>query len=240
MKRKNILILTAVFICIISWGANAQTADTGASPADQESLEANSQITDVIVTSFEDPSFWKGYMPLDQGVITTRKREGVPMQAKEEKEKDLANKVPDYPLKNVLGAKIEYISRGHNWFVIRPVRPLQIEGECKSLSIYVAGRNYRHTLKILIQDFWGKEMELTVSELNFVGWKKLHVPVPPHIKQMDYHFLDRRGIKFTGIKIECDPAETFGTYYVYFDQLRAKTDLFLERYRDEDDMADNW
>jgi hypothetical protein len=34
--------------------------------------------------------------------------------------------------------------------------------------------------------------------------------------------------------------ESYGTYYVYFDGLRAVTDLFAETYRDLDDMTDGW
>jgi hypothetical protein len=40
--------------------------------------------------------------------------------------------------------------------------------------------------------------------------------------------------------VNCDPTEAFGSYYVYFDDLRAVTDLFAEDSRDEDDMADAW
>jgi hypothetical protein len=48
------------------------------------------------------------------------------------------------------------------------------------------------------------------------------------------------GIKVVGFRIECDPIESFGTYYVYFDDLRAVTDLFAEDLRDPDDMSDSW
>jgi hypothetical protein len=34
--------------------------------------------------------------------------------------------------------------------------------------------------------------------------------------------------------------ESYGSYYVYFDDLRATTDLFAESYRDKDDMPDGW
>ncbi|MDR0706482.1 MAG: flagellar filament protein FlaA, partial [Treponema sp.] len=33
---------------------------------------------------------------------------------------------------------------------------------------------------------------------------------------------------------------TYGTYYLYLDDLRAVTDLFLEDNRDSDDIADGW
>ena len=48
------------------------------------------------------------------------------------------------------------------------------------------------------------------------------------------------GRKVVGVRIACDPDESFGTYYVYFDDLRAITDLFAEDMRDPDDMPDSW
>jgi hypothetical protein len=64
--------------------------------------------------------------------------------------------------------------------------------------------------------------------------------VPPSITQTDYHFTLKDGIKITGFKIECDPLEAMGTYYLYFDDIRAVSDLFGEARRDTDDMTDGW
>jgi hypothetical protein len=44
----------------------------------------------------------------------------------------------------------------------------------------------------------------------------------------------------TGLKVETDPMDSYGTFYVYFDDLRAVTDLFGESKRDTDDMSDGW
>jgi hypothetical protein len=73
------------------------------------------------------------------------------------------------------------------------------------------------------------------------------VAVPPDagdgrngVVQRNYHYNNQMGIKVTGFRIDCDPAEAQGTYYVYFDDLRAVTDLFAEYNRDEDDMPDGW
>ena len=61
-----------------------------------------------------------------------------------------------------------------------------------------------------------------------MGWKQLTVAVPPSIVQDEYHFTSQRGIKLLGIEIDFDLEESFGTYYVYFDDLRAVTDLFAD------------
>ena len=48
------------------------------------------------------------------------------------------------------------------------------------------------------------------------------------------------GIKILGLVVEPELTETYGSYYVYFDDLRIVTDLFAEENRDPDDIADNW
>ena len=43
-----------------------------------------------------------------------------------------------------------------------------------------------------------------------------------------------------GIHVKVDPRDSYGKYYIYFDQLMAKTDMYLETYREEDDPLDTW
>jgi hypothetical protein len=73
------------------------------------------------------------------------------------------------------------------------------------------------------------------------------VAIPPQsfdgvngVVQRSYHYNNQMGIKITGFRIDCDPLEAFGSYYIYFDDLRAVTDLFAENDRDPDDMSDGW
>ena len=91
-----------------------------------------------------------------------------------------------------------------------------------------------------ISDFYGNRGELSLGKLNFSGWKKLSVAVPPRITQSDYHFTTKEGLKFLGFKVICDIDEAYGTYYFYFDDVSAETDLFSVQNRDVDDMNDGW
>ena len=47
-------------------------------------------------------------------------------------------------------------------------------------------------------------------------------------------------MKIVGFKINCDLDESYGRYYIYFDDLRAVTDLYEVEMADPDDMDDNW
>ena len=60
------------------------------------------------------------------------------------------------------------------------------------------------------------------------------------VVQRNYHYSSNMGIKIMGFRIECDPMEAYGSYYIYFDDLRSTTDLFAESHRDPDDMVDGW
>ena len=137
--------------------------------------------------------------------------------------------------KYVLGVKTEFYTRGYNEIFITAKRPIPIEGITKTISVWVAGRNYNHILWVELKDFFGNSFELPMGKLNFQGWKKLSVAIPPQnpdgrtgIVQRNFHYTSHMGLKIVGFRIECDPDEAFGTYYIYLDDLRAVTDLFAE------------
>ena len=75
------------------------------------------------------------------------------------------------------------------------------------------------------------------------------VAIPPQntaagmsgIVQKDHHFASTgMGLKIVGFKVECDIMDTYGDYYMYFDDLRVVSDLYEIDLRDKDDMADFW
>jgi len=211
--------------------------DTEGIRADQIGKDqAQQQLVEVSVAKFEDAAFWGDSMPLDMGIATLRRFEGGPAGKKLiEAEKTMS--LPDL---YVLGGKVQFFKRAANEAFFFPVRPIPIEGVTKTISVWVVGRNYNHVLKAVIADYFNQRREITFGKLNFMGWKQLTAAVPPRIVQDEYHYASQRGIKLLGFKIEFDMMESYGTYYVYFDDLRATTDLFAEAYRDKDDMPDGW
>ncbi|MDR1617691.1 MAG: flagellar filament outer layer protein FlaA, partial [Treponema sp.] len=202
-------------------------------------------LKEVSVDKFEYDGFWRSTMSTDSGFTLSRLFSGTPALWSED---NPSGKKPipeeeglNIPDKYVLGTKVEFLRRGHTSITIYPTRPIPIEGITKTISLWVVGRNYNHELKLLLQDFFGRDYELYIGRLNFQGWKKLTVAVPPQaedgfngIVQRNYHYNNALGIKITGFRIDCDPMEAYGSYYVYLDDLRAVTDLFAEDNRDED------
>lgn len=238
MKIFKLLLVLALIVGVAAFSFG-QLTGVGEPAAEEIGVDSAQQnLKEVSITKFEDAGFWVSAMPRDQGLTELRRLPGGPLDKEPipgEEEVGIAES-DQY----VLGMKVYYYRRGLNEFSLFPVRPLPVEGITKTLSVWVVGRNMNHMLSVIITDYFGNRAEITMGKLNFSGWKKLTVAVPPSIVQRDYHYGDRMGIKVLGFRVKTDPLEAFGTYYIYFDDLRAVTDLFAEDSRDPDDIPDVW
>jgi hypothetical protein len=231
MKRTAVLFIVILLMSLSLIQTSSQTGD-----------RAQQILKEITVDQFEDPGFWYGSIPGDVGVISLSTREGKPKELTEGEDKRILedDKYSLPPGKNVLGIKVKFYKRSITNFAVYPRRPIPIEGISKRLSVWVVGRNFRHVLKIIVEDYFGQKHELTMGELTFKGWQKLSVTVPGHIIQHEHHFSTRAGLKVIGFKVYCNLMEAYGTFYMYLDDLSAETDLFAEEYKDVDDIPDNW
>jgi len=241
MKRLLIIILVfSVAVAVFAQRAN----EVGAPDPERLGIDSAQQyLKEVSVEKFEREGFWRSSMSGDDGYTTTRLFNGSPAGKQVLPDEEGLN-IQD---KFVIGTRVDFIHRGYTSFTLYPIRPIPIEGITKTVSVWAAGRNYNHTLVLLLEDFFGRPFELYVGKLNFQGWKKLTVAIPPQaedglngIVQRNYHYNNNLGIKITGLRVDVDPWEAYGNYYVYFDDLRAVTDLFAEDNRDADDLPDGW
>ncbi|MDR0760813.1 MAG: flagellar filament outer layer protein FlaA [Treponema sp.] len=240
MKRYGIIIAVLLVVTGSLWAQE----EIGATNPEYLGIEtAQQQLKEISVDKFEHEGYWSSSISSDSGYSISRLFAGGP-SGKEPIEEEEGQNIPD---QYVLGTRVDFLRRGHTNFTVYPVRPIPIEGITKTISVWVAGRNFNHTLNILIQDYFGRSYELYMGKLNFQGWKRLTVAIPPQaedgkngIVQRNYHYNNQMGIRVTGFRINCDPTEAQGSYYIYFDDLRAVTDLFAENDRDPDDMNDAW
>lgn len=199
-------------------------------------------LKEVSVDLFEREGSWNSRISPDDGIVTARLFDGGP-SAKEPLSESEQTDAPDV---KVFGVKAQFFRRGVNSFFITAARPIPIEGITKTVSVWVAGRNKPHKLTLLVQDYFGNNFELYMGTLQFAGWKKMTVAVPPSpdgehgiIQTSTYHG-DKPGLRILGFRVDCNPMDARGSYYIYFDDLRAVTDLYDIQNRDEDDMSDNW
>jgi len=249
---KKLLTITLI-LCIagLAFAQQQQTQtqtqkpEVGAVEPDKLGIDAGQKlIKEVSVDKFEHDGFWRAKMSGDEGYTTCRLFIGAPAAKQKIPDEEGLNISDQY----VLGTRVDFLRRGYSTFTIYPTRPIPIEGITKTVSLWVSGRNFNHELFILIQDFFGRDYEFSMGKLNFIGWQKLTAVIPPPpendgqsgVTQSSYHFHGNYGIKITGFRINCDPMEAKGSYYIYLDDLRAVTDLFTENHRDPDDMVDGW
>ncbi len=199
---------------------------------------AQQLLQEVSISRFEDSGFWRVSMPIDHGVVEARRFVGGPL-AKQPlaEEQAIGIAISD---EHVLGVKASFFRRQSSAIYIQPIRPLQVPGIAKTISVWVVGRNFDHRLSVVVADYFGNVNVLDMGKLNHSGWRQMTTAIPPSLVQRDAHYVDRMGIQILGFMIVPDLMQTFGTYYVYFDGLTALTDLFPEHGRDPDDMVDSW
>lgn len=239
MKR-----VIAVLMVVATFGmAFAQDGTTSLTDPDPTIIGADSAkqaLREISVDLFEREGSWNARISSDNGVVTSRLFDGSPAS----KEPLAENEgVSD---ERVLGVKVEFFRRGINSFYVTAARPIPVEGITKTVSVWVTGRNQGHELYLLVQDYFGNNFEIYMGTLAFSGWKKMTAAVPPSpdgergIVQQSAYYGERPGLRIIGFRVDCDPLLARGSYYLYFDDLRAVTDLYDMENRNEDDMIDNW
>lgn len=243
MKKVVIGAVLCLFAAAFAQTTSSDLNIDAANPALIGKDSAEQKLKEVSVEKFESEGTWAAAMSADEGVIKGRLFDGSPASKKVIADEEGKN-VPDT---KVYGVKVDYFRRGYNSFSISAIKPLPVEGIAKTLSVWVVGRNYNHTLKLILEDYWGKRFELYMGKLNHSGWKLMTVAIPPQnpdgksgIIQKDYHYSTRMGLKVVGFKVECDPMDAYGSYYIYLDDMRVVSDLYEMSARDTDDMYDNW
>lgn len=250
---KKILVIMILLVLTVSL---VMAQDVGPDAASTGITTAQQALKEVSVNKFEHAGFWYGSFPADQGLMVLRGFDGSPLDKEVIQDEVDAGIVTvetiqddDYPDgqrtiingdTRVLGAKAYFFQRGVITFGILPQRPIPIEGITKTVSVWVAGRNTNHRLELIVTDQFGNECYIDMGKLNFMGWKKLTVTIPPTVRQRDYHYINKQGISILGFNVNCALDETYGNFFIYLDDLRAVTDLFSEESRDLDDMPDTW
>ncbi len=240
MKKLCLAVFSVALVAGAAFAQSGSIADPDASNIGNDS--ARQALREVSVDRFEREGSWNVHISPDNGVISARLFEGSPA-AKEDLNDENNQEMEDT---RVLGIKTEFFHRGVNSFNIIAARPIAIEGVTKTVSVWVCGRNMNHDLWLLVQDYNGNRFEIWMGSLEFAGWKKLTTAIPPSpdgvhgiIQSSTYHG-DKPGLRIVGFRVDCDPMEAQGTFYMYMDDLRAVTDLYDLENKDEDDMSDLW
>jgi hypothetical protein len=244
--RSIIIALLLLGIAALSFAQIDTNGEKAVGVATGENIGKDSsqqKLVDITVDQFEDPGLWQGSIMNEYGLITLRQKQGFPARREIlDKSRLDAERAMNNPIGTmVLGVKVVFFKRAVVSFSINPVRPLPIPGLAKTVSVWVVGRSFNHSLKLVLEDYFGQRYVIGFDKkLTFQGWDKLTAVIPPQILQTEKHYTGLAGIKIVGLTVDCDLTETYGTFYIYLDDLSSVTDLFTEESRDVDDVVDDW
>lgn len=248
MKKIIFALLTLTLIGVSAFAQSTRSSSiTDPDASEVGNYSAKQALIEVSVDRFEREGFWNVHISSDDGIITSRlfgdANSPKGPSAKEPLKDDQAVDEEDNA---VFGAKAEFFRRGIDSIYITAQRPIPITGITKTVSVWVCGRNMQHEMWLLVQDYNGNNFELWMGNLQFSGWKRMTVAIPPSfdgvhgIVQNSAYYGDKPGLRIVGFRVDCNPMEAKGAYYIYLDDLRAVTDVYEIQNRDEDDMYDNW
>ncbi len=247
MKEKNIMKYTSYAVKLtLTFLLSVIVGNVGHAQQELPQLTTQDNAQVVSVELFEDPTLWDSIISHDYGITTHQRFEGAP------RAKTPLGAVGGGPLldENVLGVKTEFIQRGFTQIVVAPLRPIAIPGVVREVSVWVAGRELPHDLYLLVRDIDGRDRKIFVDRLNHRGWREMRVVIPPYeitpegyvlgVKQYNPRIPLNSGLELVALIIEPLFTEAYGSYYVYFDDMRATTDLSVFAQQDVDDIVDAW
>ncbi|MGL4367249.1 MAG: flagellar filament outer layer protein FlaA [Brevinemataceae bacterium] len=247
MRKQKYFGLIVLLLCsfIPSFGQDQQTqnnqsagtpAGTNALPIvpsdpNQEkigfSATAGEEIKTFLLEDFELPQGWIASIPLDFGISKVLYKDGAP--------KEIASDTN----KTMLGIKTIFFRRIFGWMSIDRPFPTILDKVVKNISVWVVGRNRRHTLFAKIRDITGNRMRVPAGQMNWQGWKNVVIPMTPPIVQFDAK-ANKRGLEFYGfhINFEAEDIVVNDPYYLYLDYVTASMNDASTQY--ENDVLDNW
>jgi hypothetical protein len=145
----------------------------------------------------------------------------------------------DYPApvpnsKRYLGVKV--FAKSGSVLTIIPAKPFIIDKYCKYINMWVYGKNFSGELSILVKDANGNIKRLVMGKFNFLGWRKLSVPITDEIAQEDKYLAQKRNIEIVKILYNPSTLERLPAWnYFYIDDITA---IVREKYIDK--QSDEW
>ena len=144
----------------------------------------------------------------------------------------------------VLGVNSKFDRMGYNYIELIPDRKneageytgIPIPGRCKVLDMWAWGSNFNYYLEAHITDYRGVTHVLPLGDLKYEGWKNLKVQIPNYIPQGESYLPKLKQLSLVKLVMWTRPTERVDGFFIYFDQIKVLTDVFISRY-DGDDLA---
>lgn len=140
---------------------------------------------------------------------------------------------------HILGVKTYFHDRGFDRVEVSPPHELIIRGKARQFSVWVLGRNFRHTMGIKLRDYRGRIHTLPMGRLNFFGWRQMAVTVPGWLPQSTRYSMLDKNLHFVSLFVTSDRHEAPGDFYFYIDNLKVLIDRSQLQYPGSQ-IRDNW
>lgn len=144
----------------------------------------------------------------------------------------------------VLGINGKFDRMGYNYIEMIPDRTdesgeytgIPIPGRAKVIDMWAWGSNYDYYLEAHLTDYRGVTHVLPLGSLKYEGWKNLKIEIPGYIPQGRTYIPKLKPLSLVKLVLWTRPTEKVNNFYVYFDQIKVLTDVFISRF-DGDDLA---
>jgi len=146
----------------------------------------------------------------------------------------------------VLGAHFKFDRQGYNNVELIPVtegedgepvhNPIPLPGRARQIDLWVWGSDFDYYMELHIRDFRGVVHSLFLGNLNYTGWKNLGTDIPSYIPQSQQYAPYLAGLQLEKIVVWTKPTERVHNCYLYIDQIKVLTDVFVSRF-DGDELA---
>ncbi len=246
MFMKNKIILYLLMFLYVITRIYAQEPQQPQPQVTTTEIQNTSPLVQIDLEDFEQAEDWKAYATSPIGETKTLKL----VQRGEIRATDDENMVPpegealsvevdpNNP-NHILGIKTYFINRGFDRVEVKPPHEFIIKGKVRQFSIWVLGRNYRHTLYLKIRDYKGNFHKIRLGRLNFFGWRKFVVAVPGWVPQSTRFALIDKNLHFYSFFVESDVHEVGGEFYFYLDGFKTLVDK-SELVYPGSEIKDNW
>ncbi|GIX41496.1 MAG: endoflagellar filament sheath protein [Leptospiraceae bacterium] len=250
MKRYQ-KIYSIIFV-FLSYGLFAQQPAETTQPTQpgqqttQQEIQSQSPLVQIDLEDFEEAEDWyaKSTTPLGETKTLKLVQRGEIRATDDENMRPpegeaLSVEVDPNNPNHILGVKTYFVDRGFDRVEVKPPHPYVLKGKVRQFSIWVLGRNYRHTMYLKVRDYRGRFHKIRLGRLDFFGWRKFTVAVPGWIPQSTRFALLDKNLQFLSIFVVSDVHEVGGEFYFYVDGLKALVDK-SELVYPGSEIKDNW
>jgi len=243
---QKIVSIILLFISFALYAQQPTEPQNQPTQPSREDVQSQSPLVQVDLEDFEEAEDWyaKSTSPLGETKTLKLVQRGEIRATDDENMRPpegeaLSVEVDPNNPNHILGVKTYFVDRGFDRVEVKPPHPYVLKGKVRQFSIWVLGRNYRHTMYLKIRDYRGTIHKIRLGRLDFFGWRKFTVAVPGWIPQSTRFALIDKNLQFLSIFVVSDTHEVGGEFYFYVDGLKALVDK-SELVYPGSEIKDNW